>query len=107
MSDQVLLALMALFGTITGGLFKLINDQTKVHAKLAHSMDKVAASNEKIATETKLTRQEIKVGNQQSEARNGHLAEISVQQGDRIMQGIEHIKEQHVDKQVVNKQVKE
>jgi hypothetical protein len=40
----------------------------------------------------------------EAEKRNGHLAEITVQQADRIMQGIEHISRQSVDHQVVKHQ---
>lgn len=40
----------------------------------------------------------------EAEARNGHLAEMTIQQGDRIMQGLETIKKQNVKHQVVEHQ---
>lgn len=41
---------------------------------------------------------------QEAEQRNGHLAEISNQNRDIIIQAVTNIKEQHVDKQTVNRE---
>jgi len=55
---------------------------------MADGMRKVAESNKRIADE--------------SEKRNGHLAEITVQSRDQVLSAIGNIKEQHVETQVVN-----
>lgn len=113
MSDQTVIALLGIFGSITAGFFKLINDQNKasqkqneamqrqneVHAKIAEGLTGLTKASERGAKATERAALE-------AEKRNGHLAEITVQQADRIMTSLEHITEQRVDKQVVNKQVK-
>lgn len=97
----VALAALALTGTIATGFFALIRQQNKVHEKVASSMDKVAQSNEKIAEAT------IK-GSQEAKERNGHLAELVLQQGeqtisiahdatDKIIEVVQNIKEQHIE----------
>lgn len=61
---------------------------------LSKSIDKMAASSEKVAKATDKSAKE-------AEKRNGHLADITVQQADRIAQIVTHIKEQHVVNQHV------
>lgn len=59
---------------------------------MAEGMRAVASSNKRIADE--------------SEKRNGHLAEITVQSRDQVLNAIGHIKKQHVEHQhVVNEVV--
>lgn len=97
MNDASTLALIGILGTTVGGLFKLLNDNTKATDKLsgamshvAISMGEVAKSNKRIATE--------------SEKRNGHLAEISVENKDQILKAINGLT---IDKQTVHHQVVE
>jgi len=94
MDSAVLVAAIGVFSLTIAGLFKLIGDQNKSHEKMADAFEKVATSNKEIADATKQTADEAK-------ERNGHLAEITVQQGDRLAALMENIKEQHVGKQVV------
>lgn len=97
MDSAVLVAAIGVFSLTIAGLFKLIGDQNKSHEKMAESFDKVAKSNERIAKETKR-------GADEAKERNGHLAEITVQQGDRLAALMENIREQHVGKQIVDEQ---
>lgn len=65
---------------------------SKAIDSMAEGMRKVAESNKRIADE--------------SEKRNGHLAEITVQSRDQVLGAIHHITEQHVEHQhVVNEVV--
>lgn len=57
---------------------------------LTNALTRVAEASEKAAKE--------------AEQRNGHLAEISNQNRDIIIQAVTNIKEQHVDKQTVNRE---
>jgi len=100
MSDQAFLALVGLFGTITAGLFKLINDQNKLHGKIAEGLTGLTKASERGAKATERAARE-------AAERNGHLAEISVQQGDRIIQHMKEVQEQHVKLQAVDEQVVE
>jgi hypothetical protein len=93
----IALALIALIGTLAGGFFKLLGDTSKGLNKLAESGDKQAKQMGEVAKAT------IKAANE-AEKRNGHLAEITVQQADRVLHRIDNVKEQHVDKQIVDEQ---
>lgn len=110
--NAVALAAIALTGTVVAGFFKLINDQNKVHAKIAHGLDKVAESNKDIAKETKGVKQEAEKGNLESAERNGHLGELIIQQGKQtekiankavsaIIEGTQNVTEQKVEHQTV------
>jgi hypothetical protein len=79
----VFLALLTFCGAIVAGFFKLMD-------KLSTALDANTASNQRIADEAK--------------ERNGHLAEITVQSRDQILDKIQNIGEQHVKKQVVDEQ---
>jgi len=101
MNDSAIIAAIAAISAVIAGFFKLIDNQNKLHAKLADSIDKMAKSSEKVAAATVQ-------GNKEAKERNGHLADITVQQADRIAQIVTHIKEQHVinqhvDTETVNK----
>ena len=94
MDSAAIIAFIGFSGAVTAGLFKLIDNQNKLHAMLSKSIDKMAASSEKVAKATDKSAKE-------AEKRNGHLADITVQQADRIAQIVTHIKEQHVVNQHV------
>lgn len=66
-------------------------ERLTILAKLNETMERMAAASERAAKE--------------AEQRNGHLAEISNQNRDIIIQAVSNIKEQHVDKQTVNKEI--
>lgn len=98
--EQIIIALITLIGAICAGFFKLIADQTKVHSKLVTSMDKVATSNDKIAKETAK-------GNLEAKERNGHLAELTIQSNEQMLEAIgkighkQTVEEQNVIHQTV------
>jgi len=105
MDNAVALAALALTGTIATGFFAVINKQNKIHEKVADSMNRVAKSNDKIA---EATRQ----GNKEAKERNGHLAELVIQQGenikavadaatDKVIDAVQHIEKQRVDHQII------
>lgn len=100
MTDALAIAIVTSIAGVIAGFFKLIDNQNKLHEKLAVSIDKMAASSDKVAAATV-------EGNKEAEKRNGHLAEITVQQGDRIANLVTNIKEQHVVNQHVEKETVE
>lgn len=113
MSDQTVIALLGIFGSITAGFFKLINDQNKVHGKIADGLEALKDSGVAQAEAMKEVAKETKQGNKESAKRNGHLGEQNVQITKLItetradmLNAVENVKEQHVDLQVVDKQVK-
>jgi len=78
--------------------------QEKRDAIFARSMDNVAHSMKQVAVETRKAAKEAK-------ERNGHLAELAVEnnrnnleQNKQIMKSISDISSQHVDKQIVTHQ---
>lgn len=97
MSDSAIIAIITAVTGVIAGFFKLIDNQNKVHQKLSKSIDSMAEASKSVAHATNKSAKE-------AEIRNGHLAEISVQQADRIISHLDNIKEQHVDKQVVDRQ---
>lgn len=90
----MLLAFYALLKFVLNKLEKSQNgdraERQTILAKLNETMDRVANASERAAKE--------------AEQRNGHLAEISNQNRDIIIQAVTNIKEQHVDKQTVNRE---
>lgn len=107
MDNTVALAALTLAGTIAAGFFAMVGAQNKIHAKLSDSIDKMTKSNEKIATETKNVADATEKASDEARDRNGHLAELVVQQGERIMSGttvkqqnVEHL---HVENETVEK----
>lgn len=107
MSDQVILALLGLFGTIIAGFFKLFKDQQKVHERLANGMEKVAKSGDKQAKEmAKVASATIRSADEAKE-RNGHLAEMQIQQADRVIDNVRNVQSQHVKKLEVENEVVE
>lgn len=97
MDNVVAVAALTLAGTIATGFFAIINQQNKTHAKLSQSMDKVAASNQAIAKETRR-------GNEEAKQRNGHLAELTIQSGEQMLEAIQSLKKQNVKEQTVEHQ---
>lgn len=105
MSDQTVIALIGLFGAITAGFFKLIKDQQKIHDRLAKGVDKLAKSSEKNVKATeKVANATIRSANEAKE-RNGHLAELTIQQADKIIGNIKSVRKQHIDKLTVDNEV--
>lgn len=100
MTDALAIAIVTSIAGVIAGFFKLIDNQNKLHEKLAISIDRMAESSDKVAAAT------VK-GNREAEKRNGHLAEITVQQGDRIANLLTSIKEQRVEHQHVEKETVE
>lgn len=105
MDNAVALAALTLAGTLAAGFFKLLN-------KLTHSIDENTKSNRKIAEKLELVAKATTKGNQEAKSRNGHLAELVIQQGesiraladsaaDRIIETVQHIEKQSVEHQVV------
>lgn len=82
---------------------KYMTDQNAAQAArdalFAKSLDKLTEANERVASATERAAQEAK-------DRNGHLAEIAAENQQATMQALERlsVKEQHVDKQVVESQ---
>lgn len=93
--SSVLLGLIALTGTIATGFFALINKQIATYEKVAKSMDAVADSNRDIAKETRR-------GNQEAKDRNGHLAELVIQNAEKTITTLQKVDTQHVETQVVH-----
>lgn len=125
MSDQTVITLLGIFGSIVAGFFKLINDQNKVHGKIADGLDALKESGNAQAEAMKEVAKETKQGNKESAKRNGHLGDQNIKLGEQQIQVIklitdtradmlnamENVTEQHINKQVVenqqvNKQVK-
>lgn len=100
-NSAVALAAIGLVGTILAlvvkPLFGLLREQTRATNALSASMKKVADSNKEIAKETKQ-------GNKEAKARNGHLAELTIESNKQMMEALQNISKQHVDHQVVVKQ---
>lgn len=64
---------------------------------LTIAIEKMALSNDNIANETAK-------GNREAKERNGHLAEITIQSRDQVLDFIQHIGKQHVIQQTIDKQ---
>lgn len=105
--NSVAIAAIGLAGTIATGMIALM-------AKLVQSINAGTRAHEKVA-------KAITQGNKEAKERNGHLAELVIQQGDAtkiladgavssIVQAIQdvpeqHIEHQHVDRVTVDSQV--
>lgn len=107
----VILALITLITFLATGFFKLVNEQVKVHGKIAKGLEGLTKSGDKQATAMREIARETKQGNKESAKRNGHLGEQNVQITQLIQEtrkdmlnNLENIKEQHVDKQIVEHQ---
>lgn len=97
MSDATIVAIVGAVSAVIAGFFKLIDNQNKLHEKLSKSIDNMAGASKEVAQATNKSAME-------AEKRNGHLAEITVQQADRVLAHLDNIKEQHVGKQIVDEQ---
>jgi hypothetical protein len=74
--------------------------------EFSRAIQKMAESSEKVAEEASLSRQVQEKGFAEAEKRNGHLAEISIDNKDAILKAIksvsvQNIKEQNVEHQTV------
>lgn len=111
MSDQTIALLLGTFGTIIAGFFKLINDQNKVHGKIAEGLTKLETSGNAQAEAMQLVAKETKQGNRESAKRNGHLGEQNIQITKLItetradmLNAVENVHEQHIEHQIVDEQ---
>lgn len=77
MTEATILALITILGTTVGALFKLLDNNTKAVDKMVEAMEHVATTNTRIADE--------------SEKRNGHLAEITVESKNQVLDRIDAI----------------
>lgn len=94
MNEAVTLAIIGflslMVSAVVVGLFKIIQSQNDNQKMLANSLDANTESNRRIADEAR--------------ERNGHLAEITIQSRDQIIEVVTHVKKQHVGTQEVDKQ---
>lgn len=90
MTEATILALVAILGTVVTALFKLLDNNTKAVDKMVQAMEHVAHTNTRIADE--------------SEKRNGHLAEIIIESRDVVSNKIDGI---IIEKQTVHNQTVE
>lgn len=96
MDNTVALAAIGLAGSITAGFFRLTNKQIKTHEKIAKGLSD-------LADETKGLKLEARKGNKEAKQRNGHLAEIVIQQGEITRDNMNKpINVQTVETQVVS-----
>ena len=100
MNESAIIAIVTAIAGVIAGFFKLIDNQNKLHEKLSVSIDRMAEASRDVALATKQ-------GADEAKQRNGHLAEITVQQGDRIEQLVMNVKEQHVEHQHVERETVE
>lgn len=107
MSDQVVLAILGVFGTIVTGFFKLYKDQQKVHEKIASGMDKLAKSGEKQAKGMDKVAKATERAADEAKDRNGHLAEMQIQQADRIIDTVQNVQNQRIQTLEVENEVVE
>lgn len=103
-SNTVAIAAISLAGAIVAGFFALVARQDKTHQRIAAALDHNTKSQADIAKETKGMKQELAKGNDEAEARNGHLADLVISGHKQIAEALEHIGNQSVDEQVVNHQ---
>lgn len=94
MNESAIIAIVTAIAGVIAGFFKLIDNQNKLHEKLSSSIDDMAEASRAVAEATKQ-------GASEAKERNGHLAEITVQQGDRIEKLVMNVREQHVEHQHV------
>lgn len=91
-SNAVSLATIALVGTILAivvkPLFTLLKENTRAQKKTATAI-------ESLVTETKK-------GNHEAKQRNGHLAELTIQSKEQIIDSVTKINVQHVSQQTVH-----
>lgn len=106
-------AVFAAFGTILVGFYKYAQAREKDFEK-SREAQTVAFTNaldnlgKKIEADSRVGQElvkETRKGNQEAEARNGHLAEITVQARDQVIDVIQTLKTQNVNEQVVEHQV--
>lgn len=98
---NVAIAAIGLAGTICAGFFALVGKQIKATEKLSNSMDKMAESNGKIAEKMGEVAKETKQGNVEAKERNGHLAELAIENTKHLMSAVQNIGQQKVGEQNV------
>lgn len=103
MDTAVFLAVLGLFGTIVGGLFKLFSDADKTQQRHAEAQLAVAKALNAVAETNKEIADATRKGAEEAEARNGHLAEITVESKKQVIDRIDGlvIQQQTVHNQIV------
>jgi len=90
MNDATIFALVGILGSVITALFKLLNTNTKALDRNTIAMESVAKSNKRIADESK--------------QRNGHLAEITMEARNTVLDRIDGV---IINKQTVHNQIVE
>jgi hypothetical protein len=107
MNESAIIAIVGAIAGVIAGFFKLIDKQNKLHEKLSLSIDRMAMSGDRQAEKMGEVARATTKAALEAEQRNGHLAEITIQQGDRIEQLVMNVKEQHVEHQHVERETVE
>lgn len=112
MSDQVTLALIGMIGAIIAGFFKMIDSQNKNQKELTKAVNILSVNSDKQTKASLAIAKETKQGNIEAKERNGHLGEQNVQiteliaaHTEKTIEAIDNLKTQHIDTQLVDKQV--
>lgn len=100
---SVAIAALTLAGTIFAGFMSMSRQHSKTVNKLTKSLDNVATTNEKIAQETTKVAVATTKSAEQSEKRNGHIAELIIESRDKILLSHQHLDKQEVETQIINK----
>lgn len=123
-----LTAILGAFGVILGGFYAFAVSQMKEARKertterkeFTSALNNVAASAQRVADETKSMKEIHKKGYREAEQRNGHLADLVIQQGEvvqkiadvateKIITGIQNVEQQnikhsHIEHETVEKE---
>ena len=109
-SEQVLLGIIGFFSLLIGGFFKMIANQNRSQEKLTRAIDTLGKNSNKNANAQKQTAEATIRGNKEAEKRNGHLAELVLQNSKqmevvagqatkKIMNAFQNVNEQVVEHQ--------
>ena len=109
-SEQVLLGIIGFFSLLIGGFFKMIANQNRGQEKLTKAIDALSKNSNKNALAQKQTAEATIRGNKEAEKRNGHLAELVLQNSKqmevvagqatkKIMNAFQNVNEQVVEHQ--------
>lgn len=109
-SEQVLLGIIGFFSLLVGGFFKMIANQNRGQEKLTRAIDALSKNSNKNALAQKQTAEATIKGNKEAEKRNGHLAELILQNSkqteviaqkatSKIMNAFQNVSEQVVEHQ--------
>lgn len=115
-NQTVAIAAISLTGAICAGFFKLVSAQNKTHERIAKAVDNLAKQSGKIVSSNREIAQATKQSANEAQERNGHLADLVIQQGkmtqqvtakaiEEIIKGVSEVNKQKVHTQVVDKAV--